>query len=365
MGGISRRFSVVTTQRSGSVFFESILNSTGVIYCYPEIFYPDNIHNTWCFYNFWLKKIEEDRYNITHFRIKEILREYFDFVFDSASDREAVGVDIKYNHFDLFPYQTEVIAEKIGKMIHLVRKNILKTQISFLICERRKELGIESHVTSEVELPRLVLPLDEKLIRVLKLRRNQIVNFRKMLQRKFDYLEIYYEDLRGNGIEEVLKKIYRFLDIKDNNCSYRTELKKITPDNLEELIENYSEFESFLEHYGFGYLLYFTDSPVPGLEWESVDDKEGLLILGRDFLRQGDYESALKCFYKILKRTPGDREIVLLLGKILEKFGRYVEALGIYKDFSLLYPEDEEIKLRILKLERVCGEDVEKRGLRV
>jgi len=66
-----------------------------------------------------------------------------------------------------------------------------------------------------------------------------------------------------------------------------------------------------------------------------------------------------------LKRTPGDREIVLLLGKILEKFGRYVEALGIYKDFSLLYPEDEEIKLRILKLERVCGEDVEKRGLRV
>ena len=51
---------------------------------------------------------------------------------------EAVGIKISYNHIEKFPEISSWIVSKNAKIIHLIRKNILKTILSLQTAKESK-----------------------------------------------------------------------------------------------------------------------------------------------------------------------------------------------------------------------------------
>jgi len=341
------KFAVVSTPRSGSVFFGRILGSHPRIQCYPEIFHPDNYTADWSFYFFWLQKVREDGYNLTHFRTGSILAEYLESIFSDHNDVMATGVDIKYNYFGLFPGQTKIIKQAIPKALHLIRRNILKTMISFELCERRKELGRRSHGTEKVPPVKLTIRPDRQLLEKLELRKDEIDRFRKALKNEFETLEIFYEDFFPPSASEssttapaVLKQIYEFLAIEEENLPVSTNLKKTNSDHLSDLIENYEEIRSFLVANGWEHL--FDESGSPSAGPDGIDKTE-LVRKGEQYLGRGDLVNALQIFKELFMADPYDKQVVCYVGSILSGIGKSEDARNVYQLYLQKYPDDPEV----------------------
>jgi len=193
--------------------------------------------------------------------------EFLEFIFNSQPDKLAIGIDIKYNHFIYIPNIIGLLRKHEVQVLHLVRKNLLKTLISCVLNEQKAVLKRKSHGTQKVQPARVHLKPDKNLINELRRRRKQIDDYRKLLSTHLRCLEIYYEDFFTNSASEsdtiaplVLEKVYDFLDIQDKQYKLETSLRKTNPDDLRLLIENFEEVSAVLTDTEFGHFLNQEDS---------------------------------------------------------------------------------------------------------
>jgi LPS sulfotransferase NodH len=149
------------------------------------------------------------------------------------NDVTATGLKISYNQIEKYPAIATWINERDIRIVHLVRKNILKTVLSLETAKRR---GL-SHATHEVELVKVQLN-PNKLKRNLIRRTKQVDRFRNMFVNK-PYLEIAYEDLVANQ-NGITQNVLQFLDI-DDFVTLQTDLVKLNPDTIQDIVENYDE----------------------------------------------------------------------------------------------------------------------------
>ena len=78
---------------------------------------------------------------------------------------------------------------------------------------------------------------------------NEIINAREKMRKKFldnPYLEITYERFFSDNFEEA-ERIFAFLGIERAKVESPKFLKKLNPDSLEDLIENYDEIAMILK----------------------------------------------------------------------------------------------------------------------
>jgi LPS sulfotransferase NodH len=234
------KFIVLTTQRSGATFFVKCLSSHPQIQCRHETIFSQR--NRFKFFSFDSPGSYYYQYRssslgcqLAHwFRRKYLIYNCLDDYLRTLSDNaKAIGFKLSYNQAEKYPAIAAWIKEHDVRIIHLVRNNVLKTALSLATAKKRKL----HHSTQKVELVKVHLQ-PRKLKRNLARRTRLIEKYRTMFIGK-PYLEIFYESFVANRDAET-QKVLQFLGI-DEFMPLESDLVKLNPDSLEDIIENYEE----------------------------------------------------------------------------------------------------------------------------
>ena len=239
------RFIIVATQRSGTRFLETTLKSHPHISVSGERLLYGNPNN---FYDYWLQHIGRDPVHIRYDHAARLFLQFVDSYYDQrfAQGARAVGFDIKYNQFNTLGGMMKLLQSRPIKVIHLVRANILNTQLSKELNYRKTVLGRKAHGTEHVAPQRIHIDVADFLTKVKALD-EQIADFRQQLNSRFDTLEIGYEEMTASGHEshvapEVLQRVLAFLGVDSAVPQLESPLKKTNPRSQRDKVENYDEF---------------------------------------------------------------------------------------------------------------------------
>ena len=282
-----RKFIVFSTQRSGSTFFLRYLGSHPSVHCGEEIFIreeQDAEYEKDRFYHYCsLKMSRRLKYGLVN-ASERFLNPLFNRRMSAAEDplhdrwlsliqgiRPKVlvpvawsfldqyfnshGVDTKAAGFKLMYNQTYPLGlspldfiRKGFRVIHWIRRNPLKIYISGV----RKDKSGVVHTSSDVPQIRVELETGN-LLKRLSYISNRISYYRELLSGTSS-MEMYYEHFSGNEEKEILK-VLEFLEI-EKDVTLSTELRKITSENLSEVLSNYHEVKKCLENSKFERYLY-------------------------------------------------------------------------------------------------------------
>lgn len=269
------KFVLLTTQRTGSTFIRLWLNSHPNLRCHSEIFFrryraadgfksycEANLGRRLLYYTLGRRRFTELPYNFgMKWMIERFLHELYDNPSFSApwtdmtteawwkeyrprgnSDLEkAVGFQLMYGQLaDYRPLQ-EWIANPNVYIIHLIRWNALKLLLSRIVARKTGQYHFAGNGSRQkVSLdPEKILTQLDRIVIVQEEMKNFPDN---------PYLEITYERFFSDPdyIEES-EKILSFLKIEKAKMEFPTFLKKLNPDSLEDLIENYDEIAVILK----------------------------------------------------------------------------------------------------------------------
>lgn len=246
-------YAVFAEARSGTHYFESTLGQHPEIKSCHEIL-PNNKNKT-DFHFYWLERIKKDPDAIQPHSRPKIFEDYLTYLESLFPEKTAIIIDIKYHQVDWIPMLMNVLKLKKVKIIHLLRRNILKLYLSNLLNRNKKELNRPLHTVKggpDVEAVKIQLDLND-LIANLKLLSNVQNRHTAILSHNFDYLEVSYEDCingreRDDSINSnVLEKIYTFIGIQDRNNQLQTHFTKMNSNTLSDLIENYQDVYNILK----------------------------------------------------------------------------------------------------------------------
>jgi LPS sulfotransferase NodH len=252
-------FILLAARRSGITLLVRSLNSHPQITCYKKAF---GVLTRFKYFKYDRPESKFYRYrsaSLTRrldyiFRKKQLIDDFMVETGASADGLKSVGVRLSYSHAAKHPEILEWAMENDVGIIHLVRENVLKTYVS-KVTNKKRGFG---HSTSEVEVVTVDLSiwrLKRNLARLTK----QIQKHRAMLQ-GIRHLEVFYESFVANRKAET-RRILDFLNI-DQFVPLTTDLVKVNPDSLEQIIENYGEVKQALS----------------GTPYEKFLDQQGLVI---------------------------------------------------------------------------------------
>lgn len=168
------------------------------------------------------------------------------------------GFKLFYNHPD-DSTDREVwnilAADSAVKIVHIKRKNILRTYVSKLVAVKTGawNSGQEDHQKNSSD-KKVLVDLDHclKALRTIK-RLEEEYDHLKYPQH--DYIELFYEDLVENTDEE-LDRLFAFLALESQQIEKRkVNLKKQNPEKMKNLVINYEELERAIGHSEFADLL--------------------------------------------------------------------------------------------------------------
>jgi LPS sulfotransferase NodH len=157
---------------------------------------------------------------------------------------------VNYSQINRYSEIASWIKQTDLKIIHLIRNNLLKRLVSHKIANIQNLC----HSTQSVES--IKVHIDPKtLIDDFRRRRKRFAKYTNRFKDIFEvpFLEVSYESLVANFNSEI-QKVLKFLEI-DTLKQLTSELVKINPDSLEDIVENYeevkqaiisSEFKNFL-----------------------------------------------------------------------------------------------------------------------
>ena len=230
---VTQKFCILTTQRSGSTWLSTILDSNAKIQGFRELFidrefvFPDSKLDTFILY----KKNNAGK------KRPRITFNYLSKLDDYAEAREAIGFKLMYDQLIDYPEIIVKLIQEKYKIIHLVRENYLDAIISSKI---KDEQGIV-HTKVKIEPKEVYLEpmwLIKRLNKqAMKIKTASIIL--SLLPNKV--LNITYNDLRVNQ-EKTLSSISNFLELSlSQEDQFKSELKKSNNKSHRQIIKNYDE----------------------------------------------------------------------------------------------------------------------------
>ncbi len=241
------KFIILGFQRSGTSWLETMLNSHPEILCLGELFYFSSglvpfLNPRGRKTNFSYRKyVEASKSNRMKHLVnrKKTVVECLDNVY-SIQGNHAIGFKLMYDQAKNFSSVVDYVENKQVKVIHLVRKNVLKTLISLYSAKNRKLY----HTTKQINPDKIYLPTRFLFYRLKKLARKiKYWDSRFFLSK--NYYKIFYEDVL-NDTKLHMHKILKFLEVKDN-IRLSSSLRKINPEKIENILINYEEVEKLLK----------------------------------------------------------------------------------------------------------------------
>jgi LPS sulfotransferase NodH len=231
---ISVPFVILFVERSGSSFLATLLESHHEIHCQCEIFPADsywiNEHK-----NIELNTLEEDMNILTKA-----------FSYKENSPLHAKGFKIK------FPSQVKYYPQIWDSLLHhrdkthfiaLNRNNVLKQSVSTLNRNRLLDSPTREYLFPNPNKPKIHVDATE-LVSMMKTYDKRNKDLFASIKQLPHVLSCSYEDLLTNE-SETLKRILAFLQV-DSSTPLCSNLKKVTPDNLDDIVENMDEIKQKL-----------------------------------------------------------------------------------------------------------------------
>lgn len=216
---VDRRFAIISTARTGSNYLAGGLRTSPSIRMYHEIFADHN------------RQIGKD------------FEKVFATVFQPESRAtQLVGFKVFYNHLTTEEWQ-KFLAYRDLKVIHLVRRNRLKTVISLEIAFRTGRWTKSRNVGAPVD-KRMHLDPATVLARLEEIEEGEKATRTRFAGREM--LEVVYEDL-VRAPREGFAAVGAFLGVSDLDPE-RIRLKKQNPEPIQRLITNFEEVEAALRN---------------------------------------------------------------------------------------------------------------------
>lgn len=241
------KFVIFTLPRTGSTLLSKSLNKHPDIFCDDEIFhfaFRDYFSpNQFRFIKIKLfpKKINYlINYPLTALKMKGFLDNYF--TNKSGENFKARGFKLMYYQTFYTPGLLSYLKKNNIKIILLLRENILRNALSDL---RARSTGIyhnqEDNEEQRAQLTKLKVNTGD-----LQQKMNDIIRQNNKLAetvKDMDFIKIHYEDFAD--WENTMKKLENFLGVPA--ASITAGAKKLNPDNLQDMIENFSEVNDWLQ----------------------------------------------------------------------------------------------------------------------
>ena len=217
-----KRFAVIGHSRTGSNYLFVGLNSSSCVKMYHEVFAKRN---------------------------REIAGKEFDLIFPMLFRKEkknikAVGFKLFYEHLTMDEWE-KFLSHKYLRIIHLTRKNRLKTIVSLDIAFKTNQWSLSANDKNKQLVEKRILLNTSTLIDRLE----QIQEYETFIRDGFKdrhILEVVYEKLTTEP-EETFQYIGAFLGVDDIELGKIT-LTKQNPESLEQLIVNYDEVYELLKN---------------------------------------------------------------------------------------------------------------------
>ena len=243
------KFIVLTTNRSGSEWVISTLNSLPNVFAQGELFLSRRrkAERRWDS-DIAYPRFIESRPKGLPFRPFTV----FSYLDDLYNQPGKVGFKLMYAQLGLFPEILAYLLRHRVCVVHLVRRNHLDVLLSFAV---KAKLG-KAHLLSGQSAPdNLQVKLESNtLIKSLE-RLEKMQNLARWLLKwtRLQSIETAYEDLlRG---QDNFQRIWDFLSITPAEHSPQSTLVKIRKGGHREVIINYDEVKERLAHSKFAGLL--------------------------------------------------------------------------------------------------------------
>ncbi|MCH6255230.1 hypothetical protein MLD52_01635 [Puniceicoccaceae bacterium K14] len=260
------RYALISRQRSGTKFLKLTLSKHPEIFTHKEVLSvspekskrPHNVHR------FMMDRFTQNPSAIIEDRTRHNYSAYIEYLYES-SNSPIVGLDLKYNQLNQFTTFKSCLEKANIRVIHLIRKNVLRQYLSALqykLLDGSKIPDDKIYEIGALPITPAKLPCDSGLLNILRAALEQIEQYRTYLKAHFPYCEIHYESfipkgkLISNEIPQpILQGIYNFLGVSDKTFSPLVTRKSQHPYLIKELVSNYDELEDFLNKSDLGYLL--------------------------------------------------------------------------------------------------------------
>jgi LPS sulfotransferase NodH len=243
------KFIVLTTNRSGSEWMMSTLNSFPDVFAHSELFLPrpqvseGKWNSDFAYPRFVESKVKGPA--IRPFSVFSYLNTFY-------SMPGKVGFKLMYKQLGLYPEILGYLLKHRVRVIHLMRQNHLDVMLSYAV---KAKLG-QSHLLAGQSAPdELRVQLDTRtLVRKLAWLQEQQNIARRLL--KFfglPHVEVIYEDLVRN--HTLFLRIAEFLSINAAQQIPKSALTKIRKEGHRDVIRNYDEVKEVLVNSKFAGLL--------------------------------------------------------------------------------------------------------------
>jgi hypothetical protein len=242
MDDIKTRFVAFGLPRSGTTFLIRLLDSHQQILCMEEILQPvsSTCHTVYPIPRYQLYR-EQSAYKqlISKLARDYALRQYLDWIFENYRN-EAVGFKLMLSQLQEFPYVGEYMQKGQFKVIHIVRENLLKLHVS-QVRARLTDVWVSKKPVAQTQVN---IPVRELLNNLQDLENQQQSQAQLIRQMQLPHIELVYEKL-AQDYSQALLPVLDFLGV-DKEIKLNTEVRKITSDDLSQVIENYQEVTNTL-----------------------------------------------------------------------------------------------------------------------
>lgn len=238
-------FVILSTQRSGTHFLTSLLQSSPGVFTVGETF-----HNRSSKYNFF-EHLGVDARQFVSLNPAPNIDDFDRFLSErrDANKPQAtrLGCILMYNQTKFMPSPFRDTLLEQWQVLHLVRHNVLRTEVSDFLNQRKAS---PAHTRTKAKEAFIELPCDD-LLKKLHIRAAAIRQHKGLVNR-FGGLEISYESLAETPNADMAR-IADFLDIGSFTPS--TGLQRTNPSPLCEKLTNFEEVEQYLKNTEFASML--------------------------------------------------------------------------------------------------------------
>ena len=322
------KFVLISEPRSGTTFFNSVVGRHPAIRTFGEIM--PGYRREQDFHNFWLKQIDKDPGHILLNRFRDVFSDYLRYLPSLCPEAACLGLDVKYFQLRWKIEMLEAMHRNGYRVVHLIRKNILKRHVSLALHqpEIRNQIDRASHTSASGQQPKIAMPTGDKLLQALTGSVQTLNEYSEMLNGNFACLELVFEDIldeENNSIRQpVLDRLFRFLRV-DPAEQPVSPMKKLNPKRLRHSVSNYCDVVETLTGTGFQWML---DDPERD---PALIPAYAALELGELLLLDGQPEKAMEAMTAAAQLAPDLPDPVYLLGLIQLGYGHPASGVETLK----------------------------------
>ena len=235
------KFILLAARRSGTTLLIDCLNSHPEVDCVKRAFglekkiknsTPDNHAG-----GFFLYRMKNLSNRMRYYTRRQALVNDFlrDDIFTPGADFPAAGFRLIYEMSAKYPQIAQWARQKDARVIHLIRGNLLKTYISTVTAAIHKM----RHPREGAEIRTVKIHIDPQELLTELNKRVALIEEQRQLFSDCHCHEVFYEDFVADRTKESVRML-RFLGV-DESRELTTDLLKINPESLSDLVENYEE----------------------------------------------------------------------------------------------------------------------------